>query len=156
MLNNLVVAKPYTDMLGADLIAFSEFDDGLRFCRIQCKGRSLKEKGRTTIQIPKSYVDSPFMVVLFLMFDRGSSQLLCFFSSDIRQWQSSAKGTYVLSLSRKKVEEHLQFYRFSESKMDILKTLIQKANESGTFYEAVYGSANAVLKIGGGESPGSA
>ena len=110
-------------------------------------------QARSHIEIPASYVDSPFMVVLYVALAEGAGQLFCFFSSDIRQWRRTPKGHFVLRFTQKTVEGPLQFYRFSEKQMSILKSLISNASDTGVFHEAVYGTGHGVLKfIGGGET----
>ena len=67
--SGLLVAKPKFDREGADLLAFAELADGVKFCRIQCKGRTIINSISTNIKIPKSYVSPSF--VLFLFIDSG-------------------------------------------------------------------------------------
>lgn len=138
-----LVAKPLADELGADLLAFADFDDGVRFCRIQCKGRTVKRN--TQITVPSKYVKPAFVVFLYVSLEAGSGQLFCFFASDIRQWEINAKKAYVLNLSRAAVEGRLQFYRFSDEKMKLLNTLVKTASRTGIFHDAVYGEVRAVI-----------
>ena len=49
----MLVAKPKFDSKGTDLLAFVKMDDGVKFCRIQCKGRCL-DNSNSYIAIPKS------------------------------------------------------------------------------------------------------
>ena len=42
----LLVAKPKFDINGTDLLVFAEMKDGVKFCRIQCKGRSSEKEAR--------------------------------------------------------------------------------------------------------------
>ncbi len=96
--HGLLVAKPKFDKLGTDLIAFRDMNDGVKFCRIQCKGRSLKSSKSSNIRIPKDYVTDGFFVILFLDTDERR-ELYIFFPEDIRNWKCS-KDCFQLSFSR--------------------------------------------------------
>ncbi len=138
----LLVAKPKFDREGADLLVFAELADGVKFCRIQCKGRTLINSDTTNIKIPKSYVSPSFVVFLFV--DTGVVEdinLYCFFSSDIEQWKTTSKN-YVLSISKGSLRKKLDFYKFDESKIRIIKTVIENAESKGEFRRIVYMSGN--------------
>ena len=64
--NHILVAKPKFDHNGTDLIALLDVADGAKFCRIQCKGRSLINCKRSHIDIPEGYVTDAFVVILFV------------------------------------------------------------------------------------------
>ena len=95
---NILVAKPKFDVEGTDLLAFLAMADGVKFCRIQCKGRSLKN-GASNISIPKRYVTKGFLVFLYIDSLDYSGDLYCFFAQDIEKWSLSAQDQYTLSLS---------------------------------------------------------
>ena len=57
----LLVAKPKFDREGTDLLALLQMADGVKFCRIQCKGRSIKDSN-SNIKIPTSYVTNGFVL----------------------------------------------------------------------------------------------
>ena len=44
MENDIITAHPDIDINGADILAILEVNDGAKFARIQCKGRTIKEK----------------------------------------------------------------------------------------------------------------
>lgn len=142
-----LVAKPLADELGADLIAFADFNDGVRFCRIQCKGRSVGT-GNTQIVVPSKYVTPAFVLFLYVNTGVGSGQLFCFFASDIRQWKLGVKGNYALRLSRSIVDGPLQFYRVNDQKMSLLSALVNTASHTGIFHDAVYGVGNGEISFG--------
>ena len=50
---DILVAKPKFDLNGTDLLAFTNMVDGVKFCRIQCKGRSLANSGSSNISVKK-------------------------------------------------------------------------------------------------------
>lgn len=58
--SGILIAKPKFDREGAGLLAFAELADGVKFCRIQCKGRTLIDSN-SSIKIPTFYV-SPSLV----------------------------------------------------------------------------------------------
>lgn len=154
----ILVAKPKFDREGADLLAFAELADGVKFCRIQCKGRTLIDSNSSNIKIPKSYV-SPSLVV-FLFIDNGVVEdinLYCFFSSDIEQWNTS-NNNYVLSIKKGNFHRNLEFYKFNESKIKLIKTVIENAESKGEFRRIIYGSGNlqappATIEGSGGVTP---
>ena len=53
--SGILISKPKFDREGTDLIALMQVKDGTRFCRIQCKGRSLVNSSSSSIEIPKEY-----------------------------------------------------------------------------------------------------
>ncbi len=65
--HGLLVAKPMCDQSGTDLILFAEIADGVKFCRIQSKGRSLVNSA-SSIKIPKDYVTTHIERVDFCFF----------------------------------------------------------------------------------------
>ncbi len=140
--SGILVAKPKFDREGADLLAFAELADGVKFCRIQCKGRTLIDSNSSNIRIPVSYV-SPSLVV-FLFIDNGELEeinLYSFFSSDIEQWKTS-NNNYVLSISSSNFQRTLEFYKFNETKIELIKTVIKNAESKGEFRRIIYGSGN--------------
>ena len=60
--SGILVAKPKFDREGADLLAFLEIADGVKFCRIQCKGRTIIDSKKSNIRIPQSYVSPSFII----------------------------------------------------------------------------------------------
>ncbi len=143
--SGILVAKPKFDREGADLLAFAELADGVKFCRIQCKGRTITDANSTNVKIPRSYV-SPSLVV-FLYVDSGELQdvnLYCFFSSDIEQW-SILKDDFVLSIPGGSFQRKLKFYKFNSTKIGLIKAVIANAEAKGEFRRIVYGSGNLVV-----------
>lgn len=135
----LLVAKPKCDRSGTDLLVFAEMADGVKFCRVQCKGRSFANSTSSNIKIPKDYVSNGFFVVLYIEFSADSQELYIFFPSDIQQWKLSQKNEYQLNLS-------LEFYKFETTKVKLIKTQIQNAETQGEFRGLVYGRVNIVLE----------
>lgn len=141
---DLLVAKPKFDRNGADLLAFMELADGVKFCRIQCKGRTVK-KSNSHVEIPKGYVTPSF--VLFVFVDDGSfdsNNLYCFIASDIQAWSKNDKY-YTLGIKQKTFKEDLSYYRFDKYRVGLIKTVIEQAEVHGEFRKAVYGHIRPVV-----------
>jgi len=142
--SGILVAKPKFDLNGTDLLVFVEMGDGVKFGRIQCKGRSLK-KSSTGVNINKDYVSEGF--IFFLYLDDGEFEahnLYCFFSSDIEQWSLNKKGEYTKSIGAD-FKSKFEFYEFNESKVEMIKNMIRSAQSSGEFKRLVYCQFSGVL-----------
>ena len=131
--SDIVVAKPKVDMCGADLIAFLKVsDDGAKFCRIQCKGRSVKNKNRNSnVKIYESYLGETFVVCLFIDDgDPDKTHLFVFFSKDIRNnWQYKEKNKeYVLNFSKDNFSYKLDSFCFNDEKIKYIKIIIQESD----------------------------
>lgn len=124
--SGILVAKPKFDREGTDLLAFIEMNNGVKLCRIQCKGRTLLNSKNSHIEIKKEYVTEAFIVFLYV--EEGifnESNLYCFFSTDIEQWHST-NGNYVLNIP-KSFKSKLKFYEFNISKVKLIKDVIKRA-----------------------------
>lgn len=77
---NILVAKPKFDQDGADLLALLHVKDNAKFCRIQCKGRSLGKYG-ASVEIPTKYVSDGF--VLFLLSKPATRRALLSFAFSV-------------------------------------------------------------------------
>jgi cell fate (sporulation/competence/biofilm development) regulator YlbF (YheA/YmcA/DUF963 family) len=142
--SGLLVAKPKFDRDGADLLVFMEVGEGTKFCRVQCKGRSLLKSNSSNVEVFKSYVTNAF--ILFLFVDDGNENklnLLCFFSDEIKKnwrlktYKDSSKDFYRLSFSKSvftNVEKkgNLIDYALNEHKIERIKDVIK---QSDTRYE---------------------
>jgi hypothetical protein len=136
---NLLVAKPRFDQQGTDLVAFMEMRDGVKFCRIQCKGRNIT-RSNCSIRIPSSYVSNAFIVVLYL--DIGSSRnLYCFFASEIQEWRKTRDDQYQLSLNASNAEVKLAPNLLGPPRLEQIKSMIRRADVSGEFGRLVCGRA---------------
>jgi hypothetical protein len=116
--------------------------DGVRFCRIQCKYRSL-ETGKNDVKIPCSYVTNGFIVFLYIKAKK--KYLYCFFASDVRQWPKTRNDNYRLALSLSNLESRLMCYLFDDSKVRLIEALIRSAETSKEFQSLVHGHASITL-----------
>jgi hypothetical protein len=158
--NHILVAKPKFDHNGADLIALLDVDDGAKFCRIQCKGRSLINSKKSYINIPKHYVTDAFVVILFVEDGCIADQnlnLFCFFGIDIRKkWKIDNKENYTLRFSRKNYKQTLAEYVFDNQTVHkIMKTIINVVNLHGEFKTMGHGYAECEFPAFVGEARGS-
>jgi hypothetical protein len=144
--HGLLVAKPKCDHLGTDLLVFAEIADGVKFCRVQNKGRSLINSPSSNIKIPKDYVTNGFLVFLYLEIDNDIQELYVFLPNEIRQWRLSPDNEYQLSLSRSNSANKLESYKFTPSKIKLIQALIQDAETQGMFRALVFGHANLIGK----------
>lgn len=78
----ILVAKPFFDRLGADLIGFTSIDDKAKFCRIQCKYRELKTT--TSAQVDSEYVIGTFIFFLYIK-NANKRHFYCFLPEDIKR-----------------------------------------------------------------------
>lgn len=115
----ILVAKPSFDIQGSDLLAFVHLDDNARFCRVQCKGRSV-ENGDSNINVPADYVTRSF--ILFVYLKDGiyeNENLYCFFSEDIREsWKISKNGKeYIIHIPRASFDKKLSSFKITSERM---------------------------------------
>ncbi|MEX1013972.1 MAG: hypothetical protein WDZ80_02320 [Candidatus Paceibacterota bacterium] len=137
--SGLRVAKPKFDTNGADLLAFLNVDKGAKFCKIQCKGRSLTNSSNSNVKVLESYVTDGFIVFLFIDDGTGNtSNLFCFFSSDIKEnWtlttDKNSKNNYRLSFSKSNFQKKLSKNSFSDKKINGIKNVIKKSDPKKEF-----------------------
>jgi len=135
--SGLLVAKPKFDRDGADLIALLDVADGAKFCRIQCKGRSLKSSKNSNVKIPADYVSGSFFAFLYV--DTGDSEtyIFCFSVSDIKiHWDHKTdnnKNFYSLNIYKNTFldtsnSSNLLSFSFDPAKIDLIKEDIKKSN----------------------------
>jgi hypothetical protein len=126
--SGILVAKPKFDQEGADLLGLLGVEDGARFCRIQCKGRSLYKSSQSSVDVFKKYVTDGFLLFLFVETgDKEETHLFCFLGKQIRElWSlSSDSKKYVLSLSKALVTSGWDEYRFSDKTIDSIREVIK-------------------------------
>ncbi|MGO9116935.1 MAG: hypothetical protein ACLQPD_04915 [Desulfomonilaceae bacterium] len=130
--HGILVAKPHFDQEGADLLGMCQVGQAAHFCRIQAKGRSLLND-YNHITIPKKYVDSDFVVFLFI--EDGvltDSNLFCFFEDDIKNWTEDEKN-YVLNLKRTNFTNELASNKFTDATAKRIKKMIEDIDMGQVF-----------------------
>ena len=118
--------------------------DGVKFCRIQCKGRTVKPSSNVTI--PEQYVTSGFVLFLYIESNDNANDLYCFIESDIKTWYKNPRNEYQLSLSQGTYPANLAPYRFDDAKIKLIQGIIEAAEVNGEFRRMVYGSMNITLE----------
>ena len=145
---NVLVAKPKFDHNGADLLALLDVADGAKFCRIQCKGRSLINSEKSHIDISTDYVTDGFIVILYIEHDSDIAEqnMFCFFGQDIRQWRKSRSGkNYRLSFTRSNYKTKFAEHVFCKKIVDkIIKSIIN-INVDGEFKSMGHGYIEFII-----------
>jgi hypothetical protein len=146
------VAKPKFDIDGTDLFAMLRFqsDTGIifKYCRVQCKYRSLVGTGKNTVDIPESYVKPDFIVFLYVEDeDIAENRLFCFLWEDIRGKSSpwSLRGDHFsLSINISNFKEALRRYVFDQTKVETIK---QHIETSFQVIESIHGFGELTLPM---------
>jgi len=134
--SGLLVAKPKFDRDGADLIALLEVADGAKFCRIQCKGRSLKNSKNSNVKILADYVSGSFFCFLYVDTGDSKTDIFCFSVTDIKKYWNqkteNKKKYYSLSIHKDKIlnssnSANLSSFLFDPTKIDLIKEDIIKS-----------------------------
>ena len=138
---NILVAKPFFDLLGTDLIGFTSIDDKARFCRIQCKYRELKKS--TSVQIDSKYVVGAFVLFLYIKAD-GKKHFFCLLPNDIKRilkQTSKTKNIYRLSITRKTLQsmEEDKSISFTPKKAAAIFKLMKSSSPDLEFRRMVKG-----------------
>jgi len=138
----LLVAKPKFDRKGADLIALMEINDAAKFCKIQCKGRSLKNSTKTNITFPEEYLTHAFVLILYIENDDNRKHLFCFFNDDIKnKWKlvkrqkNPQKSNYYLYINKNSLSDQilpgdLANYYFNINTIDRIKDVIRTSHSA--------------------------
>jgi len=146
----IYIAKPKFDIDGTDLFAMlrSQTNTGVifKYCRIQCKYRSLTGNKRNNVEIPEAYVKHDFIVFLYIEDgDIANNHLYCFLWEDMlaqcSPWHLK-NGKYNLSISCKDFEKLFRKYVFDQAKVDRIK---QRIETSLQIIQTVHGFAELTL-----------
>ncbi|UUZ73389.1 hypothetical protein LP415_09110 [Polaromonas sp. P1(28)-8] len=144
---NILVAKPKFDQDGADLLALLHVKDNAKFCRIQCKGRSLGKYG-ASVEIPTKYVSDGFVLFLFVETgDPESTPLFCFLGREIRaNWKKRKDGQqYRLTLTKSKLTGDLVPFVFCDNRIKDIEQVIRSIDVGPEFNTMGHGNGNAVF-----------
>jgi hypothetical protein len=121
----LLVAKPKFDRDGTDLILLITVENGAKFGRVQCKGRSLRNSHQTNVLVPRDYVKGPFFLFLYLNY-RAGEDLYLFFTDDIKDW-NVLDDQYVRYIDRNDVDNgSMRSFLFEPSKIDRIVEIIKR------------------------------
>jgi len=144
--NGIITALPDVDLEGADLLAIMKIEDGARFARIQCKGRTLKKSNNVTIK--KRYVTGTFTCILNVKYlHNQTDHLFCFFAHDIKTrpdlWKE-VKEDYKLTLYCNTFQSKLDLFYLTESRINALKKMIKESDQNKEFYN-FFGKMEATM-----------
>ena len=144
----LLVAKPKNDRSGTDLLVFEQIGDGVKFCRLQVKGRSLISSKTTNITIKKEYVTNAFVVFLYLEVPDSENQpkLFVFFRSDVEKWNSTPKDEFQLNVNVSTYEKNLAGFSYNNIELGKIKYIISAAEIAGEFRRITFLSAQLKKK----------
>jgi hypothetical protein len=144
--HGIFVAKPYFDQDGGDLLAMTT-KGGVRSCRIQCKGRTVRPGKGSNVTISVALVKPTMIVCLFV--EDGSFDdlnLYVFFADDIKKWATDGKD-FELSLAHGTFAKLLKNFRVRRATIERLANEIMKV-EAPTTAEYVY-TPDGGVKIAG-------
>ena len=150
--SGLLVAKPKNDRLGTDLLVFDQIADGVKFCRVQCKGRTVSRRG-AKITIPEQHVTAGYLLLAYLTTGADEGCLYLFLPTVVQTWPKSAKGVYTLNVGRD-YESKLKPWKFGPHHVQQIKHIIQQAEAVGEFKFVVFGTAYLSLPMFSLESTG--
>lgn len=141
----LLVAKPKNDRLGTDLLVFDQIADGVKFCRVQCKGRTVSKRG-AKITIPEQHVTAGYLLLVYLTGEANEGSLYFFLPTTVKAWPKSNKGEYTLNV-KKDYESTLEPWKFGLEHVRQIKHIIQQAEVAGEYTFVVFGSSHVTLPM---------
>ena len=149
MQHDIITAHPDVDLNGADLLAIMKIEDGAKFARIQCKGRTIQHhKSSCYIKIPKTYVTGTFTCVVNILYLVDNSEhCFCFFANDIKSrpdlWKDRS-DYFSLSLYGNTFSKKADLFYFSNSRIIALKEMIKQSDMNKEFHN-VFGKLAVTL-----------
>jgi hypothetical protein len=121
---DILVAEPRFDQNGADLLGLVEVNDDAKFCRIQCKGRSVADGKHPEVTIPCKYVSNGLVVFVYVETgDDEEPRVYCFFGDEVKKWKKR-ENEYVLPLSKNPLGG-LDEYRFNDRRAEQIKDIMR-------------------------------
>ncbi len=146
----VLVAKPFFDQAGADLIGFTSIDDKTKFCRIQCKYRELKKV--TSVQIDSKHVVGAYVLFLYVK-AADQRHFYCLLPADVKRLFESktapSKTCFQLSITKKTLMalEKDKSISFTEEKVAAISELIKLSSPEAEFLRMVSGFVENVKQI---------
>ncbi|MBT2760457.1 hypothetical protein [Paenibacillus sp. ISL-20] len=132
----ILLAKPFFDRDGADLLALRSVNDNAKFIRIQSKGRTIAKGKKSFLSIPKSYVTPSFVVFLYVEVESEvdlKSYLYCFFNDEIYNWAQNDENFNLTIPTDFFKREHFIRNEFNDIKAERLIKLIEFNNQNIEF-----------------------
>lgn len=146
----ILPTKPFFDHLGADLIGFTSVDDRGRFCRIQCKYRTLNK--RTSISIDASHVVGAFVLFVCIRVDK-QKRLYCLLPEEIRLVftcrSANSKMIYRLTIAHKNISalDPYDYFRLSQERNAAILHLMKVSSPTVEFATAISGLHAKMTRI---------
>lgn len=146
----ILPAKPFFDQLGTDLIGFTSVDEQGRFCRIQCKYRTLKT--RASVSVNTSYVDGAFILFIYVQ-AANDKWLYCFMPEEVRQsfkCPSTDTGSlYRLEISKKTIPTlaEYDYLRHPEERNAAIFHLMKVTSPNAELRKAISGLQNRMQEL---------
>lgn len=81
------------------------------------------------------------MLIVYIPSSGNEGELYIFFSTDIQRWKRTTDNKFLLNLRASTYRDDLHFYRFDDSKLQLIKSIIASAEISGEFHDLVYATA---------------
>ncbi|HPB90688.1 MAG TPA: hypothetical protein PLD80_04140 [Rugosibacter sp.] len=138
--SGLLVAKPKNDQLGTDLLVFAQIADGVKFCRVQCKGRTVPKTG-TEVTIPAFHVTPGYVLFMYISSTPEDGGLYCCFATDVRAWAKTKTKTdsyYYLRIPRD-FKKALAKWKFGDRHIQQLRFIIEQAETTGEYRLVTFG-----------------
>jgi hypothetical protein len=98
--SGFLVADPYFDIKGSDLIILFDLEKKIKIGIIQSKGRTVKKDQPSNVRIPQKYIKDNFIVFVYVIKEYNPVQeeyVYCFFEEDINNWTKNKKD-FVLNI----------------------------------------------------------
>jgi hypothetical protein len=138
----ILVAKPFFERLGTDLIGFTSIDDRAKFCRIQCKYRELKTT--TSAQVDSEYVIGAFVLFLYIK-NANKRHFYCFLPEDIKRIfvhkVTKGKNLFRLSITQRAMLtlDDDSSISFTQKKVSAISELMKMSSPDTEFRRIVKG-----------------
>lgn len=146
--HGILVAKPYFDQEAGDLFAITT-GSSIRFCRVQCKGRTVRPGAGSSVEIAVTVNLESLVVCLFI--DDGSFDALnlyAFFADEIAKWPKNPAGDkYMLNLAHGTFVENLKQNKVSELTIERIANEIMRTELPTTAHYKFTGSGG--FNLGG-------
>lgn len=138
---DILVAKPFFDRLGTDLIGFTSVNDKAKFCRIQCKYRKLKTT--TFVKVDALYVAGAFILFLYIKDSNDKRHFYCFLPDDINRIfvkkNKQGKELFQLNITKSIVQrlDNDLSISFTHKKVESISNLMNKYSTDDEFRRIV-------------------
>jgi hypothetical protein len=154
--HGLFVTKPSFDKEGTDLLIIKDISEKITpTIKVQCKGRTIKEKSNVTI--PRKYMEDNFVVFLYVQeYETKNDLLYVFFQSDINAWKTEGTNFYLVIPKDFQCREYFKEREFVRESIFKIESILLKQAVSQQIVKTDYSIIidgifleNAVLQVQG-------